>query len=368
MKYFKKMNYPLSTWGIVFGMVLAYIAFYYGNRMTMALYLERQDADAGRMYQQELSLNCKYDCSYDEFVSCFEDIPGNLTIVGMPLYVDKLDAEHIVSIILKKEEDTPYQFVEGEWPDVKEREKTLSVVLGVGCKKYVTSKDGKEYICICGEKYLVTGYVSAEHSSIYDNAILLFGNQLGKETKEAVDYYTSQMQMDLIFQSNTTNSNELLELIATKFKMQNVQYMVSDEIDMWWFKSEVGSRDYRMYAYLTYLFSVCVIIMVVQFWIIQRKREIAIRRLDGYNNWQIVKMLAVDIFKILMATSGVLVAIQSILQITNGEEIAKVDIFVQLLGILFFVLCTFILLLIYPFVKIMRGSIADAIQEGGRVH
>lgn len=365
MKHHRKSHYPLATFGMVFGMVLAYIAFYYGNRMTMALYLEQQDSNASKIYQYELPLQCTYNCSYDDMVNGFQNVFGNVMASGVPLYIDKLDAEHITSVMINQDEATPFPFIEGNMPEEKENAEQLCVVLGKACKKYTTQRQGKDYICICGEDYLVTGYISASHSVIYDNTILLFDGRLGEHTKAAIDYYASTIGITLILQSNTIDMNEQYENVAPILDKHNIQARIVDEYEPW-FSTELTSTNYRAYAYLTYIFSICIIIMVVEFWILQRRTELAIRRLDGFSTTQIIIMIALEMAKILMSTTIILFLIQVVLSLVNGEGINALEITIQLITILTFTICTFTLLMIYPIVVITKGSVVDAIQEGGR--
>ncbi len=368
MKYFSRVHYPFATFWIIIGMFLAYIAFYYGNRMTMTLYLEEKDTDASKIYEYEYPFRCTYNCPWNAVEACFHNVQGNLLISGMPLYLDKADAEFMTSIILRQTEaDIPYQFTEGDMPEKQKiPDSVLCAVLGKDRKKYVEQINGKDYICICGEEYLVTGYICAKHSAIYDNATFLFGNRLGNRTQEAVDYYASTWGADFVLQSDNVDGKEEYKKISPILAENGVRATPMTEFDPW-FSSEVESANYRVYAYLTYLFSVCMVIMVVEFWIIQRRTEIAIRRLDGFSSIQIIGMIAKEIMNILLLTSSVIFAAQILLNFINGEDFTTVKSVVQLTAVLLFILITFILLMIYPFVKIMKGSIVDVVKEGRRI-
>lgn len=363
MKFHRKLRYPLATFGIIFGLVLAYIAFYYGNKMTMALYLEQQDTDAGKIYQYELPFQCTYECTYDDMVDCLHNASGNVMAAGVPLYVDKLDAEHITTILIHQDEAEPFYFVEGNMPPKKGDE--LCVVLGKACKMYTTRHRGKDYIRICGEDYLVTGYISAEHSVIYDHTVLLFDGRLGKHTKEEIDYYASTAGITMVFQSNTIDMEQQYETVAAALEKSGIQTNRLSEYEPW-LSTELTSVNYRAYAYLTYIFSICIIVMVVEFWILQRRTELAIRRLDGFTTTQIIKMLASEIARLLAATTIILFLLRILLSLINGEGLDLLGITMQLITLLSFVVCTFVLLMIYPIVVIRKGSIASAIQEGGR--
>lgn len=346
------------------GMFLAYIAFYYGNRMTMALYLEKQDAQAQQIYKYESSVQCIYKCQWEEVADCFQNIRGNVMVTGMPLYVDKMNAEHMVRIFLKQTEKKEYLFIEGGMPENQGvPDSQLCVVLGKDQKRYTERIGEKDYLSICGEKYLVTGYIRAKHSSIYDNAIFLFHNRMGENTKESVDYYASTMGAYFILQSDESDfkreNDQVLSLLA-EHEVYTFPIMEYDE----WFYSEVLSINYRAYAYLAYLFSICMVVMVVEFWILQRKTEIAIRRIDGFSNIQIIGLIAREIAGILFATGGVILITQIILNLIHKDDFTITKMMVYLAAALLFIFVTFILLMIYPFVKIMRGNIADVIKEG----
>lgn len=77
MKYFSRVHYPFATFWIIIGMFLAYIAFYYGNRMTMTLYLEEKDTDASKIYEYEYPFRCTYKIlKYIKSLYKFHNLPA----------------------------------------------------------------------------------------------------------------------------------------------------------------------------------------------------------------------------------------------------------------------------------------------------
>ena len=127
-----------------------------------------------------------------------------------------------------------------------------------------------------------------------------------------------------------------------------------------------GLRDFYRYAYLLYLFAVVLVIMVMQLWILQRKKELAIRRAIGFTKGQIILLIAKELLKIILMT-GVLctilqIVVQKILKIGNYSGFDLTSISTALL----FIMVTFVLLMIYPVIKITQGDVAETIQNSGR--
>lgn len=367
MKNKRRIHYPVSVSCMVIGMILAYIAFYFGNKMTMALYLEEQDSKKTQIYTYELPIQCQYQCEGDILANCLQDIQTGSIIMGTQLYVNRRDAECITHIIIKMPETVPWKLVSGSIPELDNINDTEPIaLLGKNWESYTYAKNGEDYIEICSEEYRVTGYISAEHSVIYDNAIFLFWNNMGEKSKQNADYYASIWGETVVFQSNSVNVGKEFKTIQSMLLEKEIYVNRLTHYESW-FSSEVPSINYRAYAYLTYVFCICIMVMVIEFWILQRKKEFAIRRMDGFSNIQLTGLIAKEIFKMLVLMGGVLFLIQIVFNLFEESGFTLTQVIIRFAFILLFIFVTFIFLMIYPLFKIMKGSVSETIQEGGRV-
>ncbi len=358
-----RMPYKFSLLCIFFGIILAYISFYYGNQMSVALYFEEVDGNASNIFNSEYAVSCQYQGSMEVLISEMQTIPTGLTMGGVALYVDKYDAECISNVIVTQTSEVPYQFVDGSMPQNLDQP---CVLLGKEHKKCTYEKNGCEYIKICGEDYLVSGYIKAEHSVIYDYAIILFWECLTENVKAQIEYLSGTEGISMILQSNEEDTKIVFQDFCEEEPELAQHVFPSSQYDSW-FSTAVTSTNYRAYAYLTYLLSIFILAMVVKYWLLQRKREFAIRRMDGFSTAQLIGLVAKDILKIILLATIVIWFIQQILNYVNDVDTLAIDMIVQMISILTFVIITFCLLMIQPLCYVTKQNLSLAIREGRHI-
>ncbi len=359
----RSVPYAFASLCLVVGMILAYVAFYYGSKMSAALKLEEVDAEAANIFQSECALSCVYKEDITPLIEKLQTIPAGLMMGGVSLFYDKVDAECITHVIVTPTEEVPYKFVSGAMPQNHDRP---YAILGKAKKNETYRKNGEDYVLICGEEYCVAGYISAEHSVIYDYAYYIFWDSVTENVKEHINFISNNEVISMVLQSNTIDTREAFQDFCCN-EPEYAEYLMPASDFSYWFGTEGYTTNYRAYAYLTYLLSVAILVMVTQYWMIKRRRELAIRRMDGFSSWQLIVLIAKDLLKLLLITATLICVVQQILNVVTGSDMRQVDMLVQLTSAVVFVVVTFILLMIYPIRHLLKQSVSEAIREGSRV-
>ncbi len=361
----RKVRYPLLKLGMVIGMVIAYFSFVFAGKMVREEYLQRKDVKDYQTEEESIAVSLYYEGEGDDILHMVDDESVTGYISSVPLYANNEENVCLMNIYLHLPESFPYSIIEGEEPtkELLEREEAV-VVLGQGLKSNVIHKESGDYYKVCGEEYRVAGYVAAEESKSLDYVRILFYDCMGKKAKSDIDYFAKTIGLTLMFRSDTVDLMEyyLEKQKLVEDKVEQISY--SQEIYSDSYSVDISLLDYQRYAYLLYIFSVVLIVMVIELWILQRKKEFAIRRAVGYSRYQIVGTISQELAKTIAGTGVVLFLIQFVIQ-KIFPEMMKSNWMNDLALCVIFIGITFILLMIYPIYKIMTDSIVASIQDKG---
>lgn len=157
------------------------------------------------------------------------------------------------------------------------------------------------------EDYIVMNYkiLSAEDKESFilaDNNMIKFLNINS----------SSSMQNKILASFNGVNSKS--ETNKTDFKVQNTEEGTQMDIK----KAYERQRDSISNKTLLIIIGLCNIIIVSTFWIIDRRKEIAIRKAFGANRMQITLMIFKELFILAIAASTVSIILQYIFMFLGG--------------------------------------------------
>lgn len=361
----KKVRYPLLKLGMIIGIVIAYFSFVFAGKMVREEYLESRDVKNYQSGEETISVCLRYEGEGTNILHTMDDECITGYISSIPLYADTEEEFCLMNVYLHLPESFPYPVIDGTVP-TKEllAGKEPVIVLGQGVKSDVIHKKNGDYYKVCGEEYRVIAYVAAEESNSLDYAKILFYDCLGEKAKSDIDYYALTTGVTLIFRSDTLNLTEYY---------QEKQKLVEDRVEQMSYSQDIledsysvdnSLIDYQKYAYLLYIFSLVLIVIVIELWIVQRKKEFAIRRALGYSRYQIIRMISQELIKIIVGIAGVLLLLQFVFQ-NIFLEMMESNWLNDLVVCMIFMGLTFILLMIYPIYKIMTDGIAGSIQDKG---
>lgn len=362
----KRIKYPFAVACIVVSISLAYMAFYYASELTAKLYREERDIGESKYpYELTVSLRKVKEGQLSQALSLFCVPDMIVSLCGLNLYVDSEESVHWCNMYVQPPPQYPYRVVSGRMPEASAQEGN-QIVLGISMKKYTYQKDGKDFIRVCGDEYLVSAYVAAEDSAIYDNLVLLFWDFAGEETRRTVEefaglFFGIKMQL----QSDTLN---ILSWLSEQqlFEEELGEPLSFVEGDAEFYSSEVPVGNYRAYTYLLYGFCLVLVYMALDFWIYQRKREFVVLRLNGYSRLRLTGLVGRELFVMMSAVSVFLFLLQVLLGMINDKSIFGAGSLWNLLEMVVFLFVTFIILMVRPLYRIMNEGIMQNFRKAGR--
>lgn len=351
----RKKNDWLMYMVMVIGIIIAYTAFFYAADCHAAYRNSINDIQRLSGRQKEKAVYFGYSGSNEWLtdVFCEGDICTYFT--GVALHYDKEHCEVLTRIYLNPPDQCPFRLISGEMPDADSKENVA--VLGRQQKSLTYSREGRDYIFICGEEYHVTGYVSEKNSEVVDSLIMLFWNQCGGNVKESVDFFAgTPMQVCVVVEGDNVEGwyyrhSDILGRYAENIRL-------SDNYDDGY---NVYVNDYYLQlSYLLYAFSLIVLVIMIKYWISMHMEEFIVRRIVGYERHQLLGYVGRKLCRILICVSLPCLLIRMGIDCLGGSVTDAGSILGQVIWAVCFCAFTFMLLLIYPMYKIL---IKDIISE-----
>lgn len=268
-----------------------------------------------------------------------------------------------------------YRLIKGNFPTEEQLQSDgRYVVLGINKKDMTYRRNGRDYILIQEDEYEVTGYISAKNSRILDNKILLFYSCMGDRIKNNLLDYYRMGALNIIYESDTNsgvytymwdylhNLDAYEKEYAADESVYNI--MVSD-LGEQWYSTAAPLPMYGTWAKLIYVFCIVLLFYVMELWMQQRKEEFAIRKAFGYSDIKIMGLVMVQMAKLLLIAVILSELIISLLTFADvGIYVLDTkDIFDRVVRELIFVISTFILVSIIPFIRIYTEKPTDLLQN-----
>lgn len=361
-----KCRYPIATFGMICGIIIAYFSFFYGCQMTRELYYERKEMREHHHDSDRLGISLLYDDDQRDILKNFQEdkITGYISMLS--LYDDIVKAETLTYMYLTIPEQFPYKIVEGTIPDKDQLEKMGRVaVLGRGLASSTYSRNGNPYIMFCGEEYRVIAYIAADNSKSLDSMRILFYDYIGENVRNNIDYCAKTEGIILVFDGEKHQLGQFYERMKKKLdgKVQSMKCLENIGEDV--FSVYGGWEDLQKYSCFLYVFSAFLIVMVMELWIVQRKKEFAIRRAIGYLRSQIVWLIAAEIMGIVSKTGFGLLFCQIVYYLIFRKRLYEDLFYFDFMSCCLFVAVTFIVMMIYPSFKILYSDMLESIQREG---
>lgn len=267
-----------------------------------------------------------------------------------------------------------YPLIKGEYPDDEIRkENSRCVVLGKNRKKYVSTENGTDYIYLDGEKYIVTGYISTQRSHYLDNRVIIYNTDNESNMRKSVNDSLKMGMAQIVFASDTDKelyniADEFVEQIGLLSDGMLEANVISESESTEITTSYVPDVTYRRWAWLAYAFCMISDVFLLQYWIMQRKKEIVIKKIYGFSAFRILW----DIFTetlLLMAVSVLLgeffVNVSDMF--STGFAGFNIEIFVYTgLTVLGYLCISMMLVLIYPMIWLCRNDPVSLMSDKRR--
>lgn len=310
----RRLRYRTSVIGIVVGISIALLGLFWAAYMKELDSYEQEAMDnLSYTYQYAFTAETRSEEDYVFISNLFQEAEWTIIEEGSSLYVNQEKTEHLCRIIFSQTEELNYRLCSGRFPNKAELEMGQPVVvLGEALKDRTYSRDGQDYILICGDEYRVTGYCADKYTTIGNYSIVLFSKCLGEQTKEFVwragNTYT---------QTYTLNSNSEIKLtvfldIQAELEKAGIS---SNGMTKYWsnYNGSQYRKQYLAFSYMIFGFSMFITLTVIRFWLFQRQYEFAVRRIYGYRKGQLYGMIIRELSGFVFLAFGCSIVLYGIL-------------------------------------------------------
>lgn len=378
IKVKKIFRYRLNTIFLIIGFCIASVAFHY----SMGTYVSKdgEDTDIKKCSFKEGACFVAVptvdgyipdnDILNDDIDALLKNIEGESnTLIYILQIVPYINEQHgMASADIYLSGPMPkYDFVYGGFPSEEVLSSgNLCVVLGINKKDYTYRRNGKYYIKIEGEEYLVTGFVSAENSRILDNEVLLFYTCVGNNVKDSLYNYYLSGTLGINYESDVnTNVYTLMKNYVDKCPSDTYTFYVSQGAMDKNYSTAVKNPVYKLFSDLIYIFCIVMIFFVIEFWMMRRKEEFAIRKAFGYTNAKLFKMIFYELLCILLAAIVLSETFLAVLSYLNtGLYVLEIsDIYNRFVMEVIFGVVTLFSVSISPLLKLLKYRPAQLMSE-----
>lgn len=356
MQMKKVFRYGYSTLYVLVGMIVSFFVFNYYHSAKQIDINEEADRE-NYHYNYELAVMISGDSfeldslNYEELDDC------NISIVDQMMYFDAAAGCYMTDIVLNGREFI-YPIVKGHYPYEEElASNTGCAVIGIKMKKYTFRKNENDYIKICGDDYLVTGYISAVDSVVFDYRTILYYECLGEGVTRDLEYFRDMPGWILLLQSNTLEAKTMNKILNPNIDDGTYYMSVSDDYEHFTASGTVR-KEYKSLSVIVYIFSVITIILVIEYWLICRQKEFAIRKAYGYSSVNLFFRLMGELVFYIVVSIVVSEAIMLILNLIEKEAVifAVSDFSVRLIFAVRYMAITVPILLLRPAIKLFSDN------------
>ena len=234
---------------------------------------------------------------------------GIVRVQDLLLYRDSSQAPGLTDVIMTQKEKLNYPVVEGEIPETDADIEEPTVILGRGFLADTTEQSGKRYYTLDGISFRVCAVIGTKSSDLLDYKVIIYSKGASDSIRRK---WNTLENMTFALESNKANTDEMLKEIQVNVKQSGKKIAVNGG----------GTMEDRLpgidsdgkYYVIVLLFCIVNVVIVSEYWIKSRYKEIALRKMLGYSDGRIYALLYRDMVINVSAAVGMAVVIQVIIQ------------------------------------------------------
>lgn len=270
----------VSSWLLLIGVAVSFFAFINASDIYQNV---RNAADEANEY--------KYKTMYSIYVSDFFDdellvdkinqIPGNIISTGNYMYINNTEKYQEIEIVIKQDENLSYP--------VKIIDKDGEIYIGKKLEEECHRNNGILYLTIGDKDYRVAGILSSDSTDILNYKIIVLRDS---------NMISNILEQGTIIVECGSNLCDLDKSIRNFYSdYEKYAYIDYNSISSRYI--EVGSEtaDQEFYIVIS-IFSIINCVVISEFWILRRKKEIIIRKLFGFTDKRLFFYIYNQIVKI----------------------------------------------------------------------
>lgn len=363
-KIFRKIfRYKLTSIFFIIGQLIIYITIF----GALAVYNRAYDKEKDRInavYKNRIELEINMSKKAD-FMSFFADSTntGNAVISGkLALGIQELGTSVRSEIIIMSNEQMNYKLESGRLPGENAKNGRLEVAVGRNKAKFATVENGKKYLVIEGDRYEISGILGSDKSDYWDNKVVLniacLGdktlNSLMKKMSYTVELGSNSYELDDTYKTVYGNIKSIDQdsVIKAKKLISNGESTLEKSM----------AKENMQVNVITYIFCVLNSMIISEFWIIQRRKEFAIKKALGMKNSKIIMEMFINITELSGISLIMFLLLNILSKVFVGSAFIDIKIsFIMVLTVIAAIIVTVVASLIYPVYKIFHMNPAQQI-------
>lgn len=350
----KILHYKLSSGLMIVGIIISFICFFNCMNLYHLLVMQSKEIDD---YQYKERLSGTYQNMGEEvsFGDYFTADKGIIRIQEATLYRNFVSAPGLADVLLSQNEPLIYPVVEGKIPVTDKGINCPTVILGRGHLQGVSYKNNTMYYELEGVKCQVCAVIGSEGSDIFDYKIILYYNGLNDEMRRRIDILSD---FSFVIESNKDEVQDIMGNIQNQVHNCTSNVAIGTGFSGL-NENQVGIEEDTSYYLIIFLFCIVNVILVSEYWVKRRYKEIAIRKIFGYSDAQVFKALHRDMILNISIAVDIACIIQVVLKSIFKEYIR---IYMSQMGFyigysIMFVYLLSLLLMIYPIILLRKQDV-----------
>ncbi len=266
--------------------IVIFVVLSYAEQIEMI----NDDTENGS-YKSELRLNFTKGSDKIDFDRLFNNVGGVILIEDVVVSADDVNQEYAASVIVHSEEPVMYASGKSEIDLKSLEDEEYPIVLG----RYFSAVAGdKKEFSIDSVNYNVIGTERGYKSEAFDKQITLWYDKIGNFTKTHIDQsdlYTIKICSNTM--SAETVYNNILKNIYDVCPGCRLIVLPEQSENF----TAYEKKENKNYFFILYLFCIVNCMISAQFWVMERKHEIAVRRACGFSELKLFSALYADLLK-----------------------------------------------------------------------
>lgn len=358
-------RYKLTAIFFILGQLLVYFTIFGALNIYNKAFQKEEDR-VRFQYSNRISLEITDNSKKDVITNCSEGVAdGNVILAGKTnVFFEEKKSSNRIEIILKQNEDINYELVEGRLPGSRYDDIDKKIVaLGRYQYKYAYEEDGKKYVTFDGEKYEVVGVIGNKDSDYLDYKIVFYIGSIGDNMlKNIREQYAYTIEIG----SNSKDINNSYKIIYKNIMKESRYALIESKSEKGEGASTINSTLYKekfSVNILVYIFCLLNCMLISEFLIIQRKKEIAIRSTYGFSNIRILIKITGDVSVLCLTSFVVFIAIYMFLKIVKHNFLTISFNKLTLITVLLINVISIVLTIVYPAFIVSKIQPAVALKD-----
>lgn len=305
------------------------------------------------LYKNTIQMQITLSQKSDVIFGIGEDVDkGNIIIKKrFSVAIAELGVSNICEVILKNNESLKYPLLSGHLPG---KEKSNEIAVGKNKAKAAIKKGDDLFLTIEGEPYKVVGIIGSKVSDYWDNKVILHVDSVGDSVKQALKKQISYM-VELCSDSDIEEKNysKVYGNIKSYDGDSSVESVkVNSDKDS--VLGQTLAKENLRINVIAYCFCILNCMVISEFWILQRRKEYAIKKLLGMGDMRLLLDIVREIVGISLLSCCVFLLIYMVMGFFGGTGVS-----ITIRNILLVVGAEFAAILsimLYPMYKVLRNK------------